>query len=270
MSKIILLRCGLANRLRTLIGFVYIGLETNKDFIFHWETKDPACNGTYSSVFEPFVVNYKNIKKKVQIIEKPHDPKLEYYFIGQDTTHHIIQLEAPHLIPEDSKKVANLYHSSYIQNIENIFYSCIVPKKYILNKVNNFLKRHADADRKITAAMHIRRTDHSDLAKKKDNFTGNDEFIKFAEEHKDTKIFLATDEKSVQDVFSKYEHVVLYQQIKQSMALRQTTLQDAVIDIFVAAVSKHFHGSGYSSYSHLIEIYRRINHLKSEYFYLYL
>lgn len=269
MSKIIFLKCGLANRLRTLVGFVYVGLETNQEFIFHWDTKDAACNGLYSSIFAPLVVNYKGEKKEISIIETEFDSDLKYYFIGQDTTSSIIQKEASHLIPNSLNK-ANLFHSPYIKHIENILYSRIIPKKYIINKVNAYLKKNKEINQKITASMHIRRTDHSALAQKNNSFTDNEKFIKFINDNKDEYIFLATDDKETQTLYLTYPKVLVYKKIEKTDKLRQTTLEDAVIDILIAAVSTKFIGSGYSSYSHLIEIYRRINHLKSEYFYLYL
>ncbi len=252
--RIILLRCGLANRLRTIVGFVYSGFIQQEEYVFHWDITDKACNGSFNANFNPLVIEYCGVKHHITIEDKSPSPKYNYYFIGQDTIKSILMREAPEIRD--------------IPQVENLIYPNIRPKKYILNKVNRFLENYNSP--RITAAIHIRRTDHIRLAKENNKYTDDTTFKKFIEKNRDSLIYLATDDAKVQDQYQKWKNVVIYKKIKPSENLRQTSLEDAIIDVFIAAaVSKQFCGSGYSSYSHLIEIYRRINQYKSKHFYLY-
>ena len=111
-------------------------------------------------------------------------------------------------------------------------------------------------------SLHIRRTDHTELAKDKNRFTSDDEFMKFIDKQdKNKNIYIATDNKETYDIFKqKYtDRIKLdYHKINEN-CLRQTTLEDAIIDIYMCVYSDKFLGSGWSSFSGAITSIRKYN-----------
>lgn len=109
-------------------------------------------------------------------------------------------------------------------------------------------------------AVHIRRTDHIKLAKKNKNFTSDNEFINFINEKKEIKnLYIATDNPNTYlDFKNKYPEKVKFNYHNIKKGLRKTSLGDAVIDLFMCINSNEFKGSGYSSFSALIEIKRNL------------
>jgi hypothetical protein len=239
-TKYILLKHGLANRLRTIIGYLYAGIQKKETYIFHWTINDDACNGKFSDIFLPL-----NLPEygKVEIVECDEQKNIRYHFRGQDTIIEIIKRE----LPEEINK-----HN--ISILETKLYCHYIPKQHIMYKIFKVLEHQNSF-----VAMHIRRTDHIELAKRNNRFTGDMEFDFFVMENKNDRIFLTTDNKEIQDKYLKYNNIFVYKRITPNNNLRQTSLEDAVIDIFIASKSKKFKGSGWSSFSHLIEIFRRIN-----------
>jgi hypothetical protein len=237
-KKYILLQCGLSNRLRTIVGFWYIADKLNKEIIFHWDINDNACNGKW---FDLFYSLNKETNSNVHIFDT-NKKDIDYFFIGQDIIFNIIKKFAPELI-----SISN------IKKIEDEYYSKFRPKEYIIDEVNKFFRINYGE----FVAIHIRRTDHTELAKKNNLYTTYEEFDKFIEDNKDKKIFLATDNADVQ---KKYKtRCLVYKNINsKNTDLRKTSLVDAFIDIMIASRCQKFKGSGYSSYSGLIQIMNRI------------
>jgi hypothetical protein len=105
-------------------------------------------------------------------------------------------------------------------------------------------------------AIHVRRTDHIELAKKNDNYTPDEEFFEFVENYPNKKIYLATDNNETQEMFiNKYgkDRIVYNVKITTSESIRQTSVKDAIIDLFACAQAFNFMGSGYSSFSGVIK-----------------
>tara|TARA_Y100000389_G_scaffold204376_1_gene256581 strand:+ start:3170 stop:3847 length:678 start_codon:yes stop_codon:yes gene_type:complete len=104
-------------------------------------------------------------------------------------------------------------------------------------------------------SVHIRRTDHVRAAKGQNVFTTDEEFIDFLDKSDNNKnIYIATDNKNTYDKFSKiYKDRIKFKYHKVIPQHRQTSLQDAIIDIYMCVYSDDFKGSGYSSFSDLIK-----------------
>ena len=67
------------------------------------------------------------------------------------------------------------------------------------------------------------------------------------------KIYIATDNKNTQDIFyNKYNDRIIMKKIIPSDNLRQTSVQDAVVDIYICAGAKYFMGSIGSSFTDII------------------
>ena len=108
-------------------------------------------------------------------------------------------------------------------------------------------------------AVHIRRTDHIQLAQSKDRYTDDLCFQKFVDHQPKYKVYLATDNAETQNLFlSLYpERVVVYQRIRPSSSLRQTSLKHSIMDLYLCISAIYFLGSGYSSFSDLITRFRQ-------------
>ena len=76
-------------------------------------------------------------------------------------------------------------------------------------------------------------------------------FFKFIDSQpKNIYIYLATDNRKTQDKFiKKYgNRIKINKMIIQNDKVRQTNLEDAIIDLFVCSRAKKFKGSGWSSF----------------------
>lgn len=107
-------------------------------------------------------------------------------------------------------------------------------------------------------AGHIRRTDHSELAKSKNKFTSDETFREFLDST-DLPIFIATDNGETQQYFKTlYENrLIIFHEIPQELrSLRATSLEEAVLDLFLCVNATEFLGSGWSSFTDLIKVLR--------------
>jgi glutamate synthase domain-containing protein 1 len=103
-------------------------------------------------------------------------------------------------------------------------------------------------------AIHVRRTDNSEIAKINNNYTDDKDFFDFIEKNSDKKVFLATDNKETQELFiRKYgDRINIYKEILNSDSLRKTDLLNTIIDIYICSNAEMFLGSGWSSFTQLI------------------
>jgi hypothetical protein len=138
------------------------------------------------------------------------------------------------------------------------------PKMYIYLKLLPELKSSVDDNLSTLEnfiAIHVRRTDHIKDAKSTGLYTSDEMFFSFLDKHSNMNIYLATDNRDTQDIFvSKYStRIKCLKWINPTNNFRQTTLKDAVIDIFTCIKAKEFMGSGWSSFTDLINDLRIIN-----------
>jgi len=110
-------------------------------------------------------------------------------------------------------------------------------------------------------SVHIRRTDHIQLAKYNNRYTDDEEFINFLDKSDNNKnIYIATDNKITYNKFKKkYQNRIKIDYHKtNNNSLRKTSLQDAIIDIYICVYSDDFMGSGWSSFSRVIKSLRML------------
>ena len=104
-------------------------------------------------------------------------------------------------------------------------------------------------------SVHIRRTDHLNYQLRKNVHTDDEQFINFINNSDDNKnIYIATDNKGTYNNFkSKYpERIKFDYHETDNNSYRKTSLQDAIIDIYMCVYSDDFMGTNCSSFSDLI------------------
>jgi hypothetical protein len=106
-------------------------------------------------------------------------------------------------------------------------------------------------------SVHIRRTDHIKLAKQNSCYTSDELFFIFIEKHNNQNLYIATDNQETYNTFyNKYKNMVKFEYYSTINNLRQTTLEDSIIDMYMCIYSSKFMGSGYSSFSTTIKLMR--------------
>lgn len=162
------------------------------------------------------------------------------------------------------------FHKSIIKNKKIDYKGCSVKKdftpKYDKLKLKPYLEKiildKLNILNKNYISVHIRRTDHIQLAKKNNSFTSDEEFYEFIDKC-NKNIYIATDNKTTYDNFKKkYLQRIKFDYHKvNNNNLRKTSLQDAIIDIFMCVYADDFMGSGWSSFSTLIKNLRKLQNI---------
>jgi len=108
-------------------------------------------------------------------------------------------------------------------------------------------------------AVHIRRTDHIRDAKAVSLYTSDEDFINFINKEIENKnLYIATDNLVTYNYFKqKYDKQVKFDYHNVTKRLRQTSLHDAIIDLYMCVYANKFMGSGWSSFSVLIDCLRQ-------------
>ena len=207
---------GLCNKLRVTFSYNKYCIENNKNLIVIWDVTQ-ECPGYFLDYFKEIdgIDFYKNNDKNF---------KIDYR--------------------------GGAVHPAY-NPYDNFVYDKLQLKPRLEKQIkNNILKL---GNNYISA--HIRRTDHLSMAKSQNRYFDDNEYIDFINSNDNYNLYIATDNKKTQDLFyDKYKNKIkVYKQIKESNKLRQTDLKTAIIDIFMCVYSKKFMGSGYSSYTDLID-----------------
>jgi hypothetical protein len=203
-------RGGLNNRIRVILSYLYKANKEGKKLRVIW-IRDGECPDDYDNLFEP-LDNTKIITYR--------DDDIDFETWQHENEEYIKEKYPKFLIP--------------ILTIRNT----IDEYKQLLN--NNYI------------ACHIRRTDivmHEGQPWYKPKT--DDEYMDFIDSYDNKlKIYIATDNKDTQDVFiKKYGDRLVIKKIVPSKELRQTSIQDAVVDMYICVDAKYFLGSHGSSFS---------------------
>ena len=212
---------GLNNKLRVLLSYLYKANKEGKNLKIYWNITE-ACPDKFNNLFES-IPNVTIIYTKTKNNEK-------YDF-----------------------KVNASYNYDYIK--EN-YYSLLKPLPSIQNEINNTKEKLG----KEYIACHIRRTDALTHYMYKDNIISDADYMNFIDQYsKDLKIYIATDCRNTQKKFIDiYGDRMIYKKIEDNDNLRQTSLQDAVKDIYVCVGAKYFMKS-VGSFSGTIMNLRQLN-----------
>ena len=146
-------------------------------------------------------------------------------------------------------------HNSHPQYLHHIIPE-LKPLPHIVDEINiKFVLLGGRYD-----AIHVRRTDHEIVAKSNGKFTEDEEFFHFIEASNRKYIYIATDNKETYDLFkSKYPNRILCPFPPVVQGLRQTSLKDSIVDLYMCVYASTFRGSGWSSFTDTITVMRRLN-----------
>jgi hypothetical protein len=217
---------GLCNYLRVIFSYYEYTKSINCKLVVIWY-KTEECNGYFLDYFEP-----------VEGVE----------FL------------------EDRNMSMRTYIMSFIYNVHytgwavHPDYSPNYTKLKLLPYIFNIVKSKIDSLQNNYIAVHIRRTDHIQAAKDNNSYTTDSDFINFINNFRNNKnLYIATDNKKTYDMFSKnYNNMVKFNYHNVKSGLRETTMEDAIIDMFMCKYANEFMGSGYSSFSDTIYALRDI------------
>lgn len=101
-------------------------------------------------------------------------------------------------------------------------------------------------------SCHIRRTDHSQMAKINQKYTADPEFKQFLN-NRHENIYIATDNiQTYNNFLTVYRNRMKFPYHQTKNQYRHTSLEDAIIDLYMCVDSKEFKGSGHSSFTCVI------------------
>ena len=211
---------GLCNYLRVTFSYVQLCKKTGQSLIVIWRPTG-HCPGFFLDYFEP-------VPNTVFLRDNSANHKLDYGGCGPHSDYnpdHVDIYEDLKLLPEFKAEI----------NTD-------------VEKLGSF------------AAVHIRRTDHSNMAKSNNAYTDDQQFISFIMSHGSLNLYVATDNRETQDAFYTLfnERMKLVEFIKPNGALRQTGLKEAIRDLYMCVRANEFKGSGYSSFTDVILALRRV------------
>lgn len=223
MTLVIMPEGGLCNMLRVIFSWYAKAKKEGRELIVCWALSD-ACPGFFLDYFEP-VPGIRFIKG--------YNPGAKYDYQGCGV-------------------LEEFNHPS--------MYAALNPKAHIQAKVDaNIAELRASGAGFI--AIHARRTDHIKDAMANNKFTTDSTFFEFLDKQpRTTYIYIATDNLKTQEIYkARYGNRVKGMTwITPTHTLRQTDLKDAIVDIYTCVSANAFMGSGWSSFSDLINDLRAL------------
>lgn len=241
------LKNGLCNRIRTILAYWIIWKRTKKPILVVW-IPDKECPCHYLDYFLPIPgVRFLNVVSDKNIHVLKYRKDLDYHFGST-------------LI----SSVAKRYHMKITRKDVLTAYQQVKVKKEVIQKVEVVTK---NADLANCIGIHLRRTDFGELLKKRNWVTKTDEQAeKFIEEEikkqPDRKFFLATDNQKTQEWLQDRfpQRILIYEAIQEKDELRQTPMEQAVIELFLLSRCKEVSICPHSSFSitarHLNRVYK--------------
>ncbi|WP_319533129.1 hypothetical protein, partial [uncultured Cohaesibacter sp.] len=219
--------------LRTLIGHEYIAKRQCRKLYLDWEP-DNSCPGKFEDYFEPIC---KTVKRGSLLWKYLVDVRGAEVFSGQEP------------VQETLKK-----HNESFSNAEiDALFQKLKLKPHLQAKLDAMVQT---SDFSSCVGLHIRRTDHVALAvKRTGGFSDDEQFTKRIDEliskNENQQFYLATDNTETQEKFlSLYgDRMIVSEPIKDSSAHRKTSLEHAIIDLFLLSRCRIILGSVWSSYS---------------------
>lgn len=220
------LKHGLCNRLRCLFGWYHYARSHLASLVVYW-IPDSECPGFFLDYFEPLPETSIRSEKK--------DNPLPFLVYTGGQWH-----------PDFNPKTIFIYRDLRL-----------LP--HTREAIDQVWKRIGGSKENVIA-IHVRRTDHKSLAQRHHVYSEDEDFFAFVDRYPDKKVYLATDNPQTQQRFlHQYgsERILWNIEIVSQPVLRKTSVQDAIIDLYIAVEAHDFMGSGYSSFTDTIHQLRR-------------
>lgn len=207
---------GLCNKLRVIFSYLSMAYHDDKYLVVIWDS-DVGCPGNFEDYFE--------IPLNMTIISTTNESYQKYrndiYYEGFNSS--------------------PLFAPNYIQ---------LKLKPYMLDLLNKKLSKLNDY-----VAVHVRRTDFHNISSN-GTYIYDESFMRFINNYISSKhLHIATDNKETYNKFKKlYSNKIVFPfpAGDDEKALRKTTLQDSILDLYLCIKSSHFMGTTLSSYTELI------------------
>jgi hypothetical protein len=209
---------GVGNRVRVLLSYLYKARKENKKLIFYWLYEKEVCPEYYNNLFQ-------NIPD-LEIRNNNYIYNADCNYIG---------------LNEENKDYIN-----------DKYYLLLKPTPDLQEKINEYKKNLHN----YYVSCHIRRTDSINHNAFKHNT--DEDYMNYIDKHdSNLKIYIATDNRDTQNIFiKKYGNRLFIKPIIPSNNVRQTSVQDAIIDIYTCAGAKYFMGTEGSSFTDMINYIR--------------
>ncbi len=242
------LRHGLANRLLTLAGSIVLSRQLNIPISVYWPINDPISNGNITKLLKPSP-DY-SVESFTDFFPKIHDSENLYItqcgLFGHDVNY--IQK----FLPKERRISKKNFYELIRRELRNLPLN-----DQIESAVQNFLK---DVPGDI-CGIHIRGTDRiKDVAHLA--HSTREGFLKSVEENMKTHslFYLATDDKETyEELHSLFPSRMLsYCTDFDTGKLRQTSLEQAFIDLILLSHTKKIIGTHFSSFSTCASLYGNI------------
>lgn len=228
----IILKDGLANRLRSIVGFKIVSDYLGKNVEFVWK-RETECDCNLEDIFDTTLSMLPNSNNSSGILSHTETAEAIIEGIIDDV---VLSTELKKKIPK--------YYRLYLQ-----------PKEVFKNKCEKFIR-----DNFVSGfnAVHIRyRKEFTQGSKpKRQNYQDFDKFIKDST----LPVFCASDSIDMKRHLLKNfgPKVFFYGEIRSEHVFRASSIEDAIICICICSKAKKFKGTNFSSFSHLIDIFREI------------
>jgi hypothetical protein len=235
---------GLNNKLQVILSYLYKANQENKKLRIIW-IKNKECPDRFDNLF----LDIENVEFVYTLKVNESSFLLNSTDISElsiEKLRKIWQTQGFNLQIDD---IVYTPHNTYY--LYQNYYKLLIPKKEIQLQIDETIKLL----NYNYIACHIRRTDAVLVKKYKDGMKTDKEYMKFIKKFKNLKIYIATDCKHTQEKFiKKYPNRIIYKEIQQTNQLRQTSLQDAVKDMYICANATYFMGSVSTFTDSIIEL----------------
>jgi len=209
---------GLCNKLRVIFSCNIHAKKINKKLIVIWNIHND-CNGYFLDYFEP--------------VENITFIKYEFYKLRN--------------LYKIYSNIDYIHHATYPIEYNGNMYEGLK----LLPIISNKIKKNIELLENNYVSIHVRNTDL------KTNISLN-EYCNFIDKYETKNVYIASDnELSFNYFLEKYNNKIKIKTYYNSNNLRQTTLEDSIIDLYMCINSQYFMGTKDSSFTDLIYYLRK-------------
>jgi hypothetical protein len=207
---------GLSNKLEVILSYLGRANKEDKKLKIIWHLSE-ACPEKFDNLFEPI--------SNLEVVYSDETIPIDINIVNPEEKYNY----NPDFINYWNSADSNLIGNSY---------SLLKPLPLIQNEIDNTKEKLGNE----YIACHIRRTDALTHPAYSNNKISDKDYIDFIDQYPiNLKIYIATDCRDTQKIFiDKYGDRMIYKKIEDNNNLRQTSLQDAVKDLYVCAGATYF------------------------------